>query len=192
MKKSIIVLVAFLCMSTYSYAQNCNAGSRIANRAWNQTGPWTNPVSIVPFVTQFKIKQAIWNTIVGNSQARWGARHIEIDKKATGTVQGGTKRTFVSNPLFYDNLKITLNKTGGRGRTVVLVCTHDSDGNSEAIREYTFQNSALSSSKQFQIPNIRGKIVSIAISCKTALRSFTYDIELENKDQAPANRRSKR
>lgn len=188
MKKMIIGLIAILFICSQGYAQNCNAGARVADRVWAHTGGWTNPVSFVPFANMFKVKKTVWNGIVGNSSATWGPRNIVVDKKEFGTVQAGTKRTFVSNPLFYNKAKITINKTGGRGRTVVLVCTHDSFGNSEAVREYEFANSGLSSSKVFHVPNVRGKIVSVAISCKTAFRSFTYDAKLENFDPPSSKR----
>lgn len=183
MKHSIILSIIILLLScSNTYAQNCNAGARIAQKAWQETGKWTNPVSLIPFTTHFKIKKTVWNAIVGNSSATWGPRNIDLDTPEHGTVHGGTKRTFVTDPLFYENATITLNKTGGRGRTVVLVCTHDDRGNSEGVREYTFVNSGLNSSKTFNIPNVRGKIVSIAISCKTSLRSFSYNVEIVNED----------
>lgn len=179
-KKIALTLSFLFIFSILAIAQNCNAGNRIARKVWQRTGAWTNPVSLVPFTNQFKIKKKVWNAIVGNSSATWGPRHINLNKKESGTVHGGTKRTFVSDPLFYNNARIKLDKTGGRGRTLVLICTHDDDGTSRGVQEYEFQNSGTTSSKTFRIPNVRGKIVSISISCKTALRSFTYGVKLEN------------
>lgn len=182
MKKLIIGMILFFCIASLSIGQNCNGGQRVAKKVWSKTGKWTSPTSFIPFVGGFKLKKAAWNSIVGNSSATWGPRHIEEKEIENGTVHGGTKRTFVSDPQFYDTAKITINKTGGRGRTVVLVCEHNDRGQTVSVDEYEFPNSGLMSSKVFVIPNVRGKILSVTISCKNAIRSFTYNCELENYD----------
>lgn len=179
LRYSVLVLLFAFGIGTLT-AQNCNAGKRIASKVWAKTGKWNNTIQFIPFKTQFNIKKHTWNLIVGNSSARWGPRHLPLSQVQTGTVHAGTKRTFVTDPLFYETMVIQINKTSGRGRTIVLVCEHSDSGASTPIAEYTFENTSMLSSKTFTLNNVRGKIISVAISGKTALRSLSYTIEATN------------
>ncbi|MHC4106424.1 MAG: hypothetical protein ACYSR9_15900 [Planctomycetota bacterium] len=69
-----------------------------------------------------------WNSKVNNSWATIGPRRLTMEDNHTGNLVGTGGRKFVTFPLFDRNsVTITIDETGGKGKTSVTVCKIDAD-----------------------------------------------------------------
>jgi len=178
MKKIICIISVFcLLVSSELTAQNCNQGERLAQKTWEQWGPWKPNISLIPFKGSVKKLKKAWNYIASNGGATIGPRFLEMDGgNEQGTVYGQTKRTFVTPPSFEDEVTITVNKYDGRARTGVVICSHGRDGVTRQLKSYTFENSRNGKTKTFTLKGVKGKIISVAMRNRSVGNRFKYRI----------------
>ncbi len=178
MKKLVCILSIFcLLVSSNLAAQNCNQGKKLAEKTWEQWGPWKPNISLTPFKGSVKKIKRAWNAIASNGGATIGPRFLEMDGgNEQGTVQGQTKRTFTTPPSFEDEITITINKYDGKARTGVVICAHGRDGVTRQLKSYEFPNDRNGKVKTFKLTGVRGKIISVAMSNKSVGNKFKYRI----------------
>ncbi len=198
MKKVIILsAIALFVFSFQIEAQTCNQGERLARKTWQK---WTQnkpPTFLLPGLYyamkhDVQVLKNSWDWIAQNGGKKIGPRLLEIDEGIqTGNIQGQTKRTFVTNPSFYNKVKITINKFDGRAETGVRICVQGKDGVTQSKKFYTFQNSRNGKNKSFILDNVRGKIIIIAMKNKSVGNKFKYRIKAESIIPATTTRKGK-
>lgn len=128
----------------------------------------------------FAIYRDIYNHIAGrNSKWQIGSRYLGIGANRpteTGTVMGQTSRTFVTHPSENNRAIITLEKTGGKAKTSVVVCVINKNGSSRSLPVYTFSNGNGTSTKRFTVNNVKDKIIVVSIKNKSVGNKFKYKI----------------
>jgi hypothetical protein len=181
MKSFLIFCFSLMIVSSIS-AQNasCNQGQKVAENTWEKWGPWQPNISLVPFKNGVKALRQHWNWISSNGVGTVGPRRLEVKEGAeTGTIMGQTQRTFVTPPVFEDNVKITIEKTNGRAATSVVVCTHNRNGSLTNVSTYQFANNKNAAQKVINVPNARGKIIIVAMRNNSVGNKFTYRIKAD-------------
>ena len=179
MKKVIILsLVALFAISFNADAQNCNQGKKLAQKTWQKFNkPWKVNINPIAYATGVKAIKTGWNAIAANSGAAIGPRFLDTDgSKQTGSVSGQTKRTFVTPPSFNKKMTITINKYQGKAETGVIICSHDEQGRTKTLREYTFKKDKNGKVKKFELNNVKGKIISVAIRNRSVANKFKYRV----------------
>lgn len=181
MKKSIIVItVVMLAFSFTSQAQNCNQGKKLAEKSWEEFGPWKPNFSLIPFKNQVAKMKNAWNWISSNGGANIGPRYLEVDGgNENGSITGQTKRTFVTPPSFNNTMKITINKYDGRAETGVVICSHGRDGITKTLKTFTFPNDKNGKTKVFTLSGVKGKIISVAMKNNSVANKFKYRINAQ-------------
>jgi len=178
MKKSILVCALVMVVISFNAnAQNCNQGKKLAEKTWEQFGPWKPNFTLIPFKNKVQKVKRAWNWISSNSGANIGPRFLETDGgNESGSITGQTKRTFVTPPSFNNTMKITINKYDGRAQTGVVICSHGRDGITKTLKTYTFPNDRNGKTKVFTLTGVKGKIVSVAMRNKSVGNRFKYRI----------------
>ncbi len=183
--KKLIILTA-VALFTFSFqieAQTCNQGERLARKTWQK---WTQnkpPTFLVPgiyymFKHDVSVLKNAWSWIAQNGGKKIGPRLLEIDEGTqSGTIMEQTKRTFVTAPSFYDQVKITVNKFDGKAETGVRICVQGKDGITSEKVFYTFQRGKNGKKKTFTLDGVRGKVIIIAIKNKSVGNKFKYRIK---------------
>jgi len=183
MKKLIVLIVISLFTFTnQTQAQNCNQGVKLAQKTWEQWGPWKPKISLIPFKGKVrKIKRA-WNAIVSNSSATIGPRFLELDGgNKQGSIVGQTKGTFVTPPSFDNKVEITINKYDGKARTGVTICVQGRNGVTTQKASYQFPKGKNGKVKKFVLNNVKGKIIIVAMKNLSVGNKFKYRINARKK-----------
>ncbi|GHC49633.1 hypothetical protein [Ulvibacter litoralis] len=178
MKKIILLLgIALFTLSFQATAQNCNQGVKLAEKTWEKWGPWKPNIQIVPFKAEVQKIKRVWNWIAANGGATIGPRLLEMDGgNETGNIAGQTKSTFVTPPSFNNNVKLTINKYDGKAKTGVTICVQGRDGITTQKASYEFPNDKNGKTKVFNLKNVKGKIIIVAMKNKSVGNKFKYRI----------------
>lgn len=183
MQKKILIVLTMLLSTFIIYAQdvpNCNQGQKLAENTWEKWGPWQPRITLIPFKAEITRVKQYWNWISSNGVGTVGPRRLDIGEgNETGKILGQTKRTFVTNPSFENQVKITITKTDGRAETGVSICTHTQDGVTSTVTTYVFPNNNNGQEKVFTINNAKGKIISVAMKNNSVANQFEYTIKAE-------------
>jgi hypothetical protein len=183
MKKTIFALLVISAVSISAKTQNvpnCNQGEKLAENTWNKWGIWKPDISPIPFKTEITRMKRHWNWISSNSIATIGPRKLDIgEEEKFGSIVGQSKRTFVTDPSYNNQVVITINKTDGRAETGVSICTHTEAGVTTSVATYVFPNGNDRAIKTFTINNAKGKIISIAMKNNSVTNQFEYRIKAE-------------
>ncbi|MAM29550.1 MAG: hypothetical protein CMC13_11065 [Flavobacteriaceae bacterium] len=181
MKKVILLFSIVLFAFTFTAeAQNCNQGAKLAKKTWQKFGPWKPDISLIPFKQSTKKIKNAWNWIASNGGANIGPRYLEIDGgNENGSITGQTKRTFVTHPSFNNNVKLTINKYDGRAKTGVVICVQGKDGVTTQKTSYIFPNDRNGKVKTFNLRNVKGKIIIVAMKNLSVGNKFKYRIKAE-------------
>ncbi len=190
-KLMLFIAVAFFTFSYQIEAQNCNQGVRLARKTWQK---WTQnkpPSFLVPgiyyaFKHDLSLLKNQWDWIAQNGGLKVGPRMLSLDEGIqTGSITGQTKRTFVTAPSFYNQVKITVNKYQGKAETGVIICVQGKDGITTQKAQYTFPKGKNGKIKNFTLNNVRGKVIIVAMKNKSVGNKFKYRIE--GKSTIPPN-----
>lgn len=178
MKKLItLIVVVLFTVSFKAMAQDCDQGKKLAEKTWEKWGPWKPKLQLVPFKKDVQKLKRAWNWIAANGGTTIGPRFLEVDGgNETGTVVGQTSSTFVTPPSFEKEMEITINKFDGRARTGVVICAMGRDGVLTQLETYTFPNDKNGMTKKFNLDNVRGKIVIVAMKNLSVGNRFQYRI----------------
>lgn len=182
MKKLILtLLIVTFALGFRAEAQNCNQGKSLAMDTWDAWGPWRpkNPVGFKADVRRIKNG---WNAIVSNGNANIGPRFLETDEgNESGTIMGQTQRTFITPPSFTNRMEVTINKHSGRAQTGVTICAVGKDGVVTQLHDYTFPNDNNGQVKKFNLQNVQGKIIIIAMRNQSVGNRFMYHVRADSK-----------
>lgn len=182
MKKfALIIALTFVVFGNEAEAQNCNQGAKLASDTWQAWGPWRpkNPVGFKADVRRIKNG---WNAIVSNGNANIGPRFLETDEgNESGTIMGQTQRTFITPPSFTNRMEVVINKHSGRAQTGVSICAVGKDGVMTQLHEYTFPNDNNGAVKKFNLNNVQGKIIIVAMRNQSVGNKFQYHIRADAK-----------
>jgi len=161
-------------------SQNCNLDKKLAENTWAKWGPWKPNISLIPFKNEVVLLRNHWNWIASNGVGTIGPRRLEVGEgNEQGTILGQTQSTFVTLPIFEDQIELTINKYDGRAETDVVICLHERSGVLSQVTEYTFPNDKNGKVKKFNINNTRGKILIVAMKNKSVGNKFTYRIKAD-------------
>jgi hypothetical protein len=182
--KNFLVLLLFISWSCGSlHAQNnasCDQGKKIAENIWEKTGPWKPNITLNPWKKMRNTVRNHWNWISSNGVTTIGPRMIEIGEgNEEGTISGQTQRTFVTPPVFEDNVTLTINKYDGKAKTDIRVCLHSQNGNLTNEHTYTFPNDNDAKTKTFNISDTRGKIIIVSMRNRSVGNNFKYRIRMD-------------
>ncbi len=123
-----------------------------------------------------------WNSIVGNSAAKIGARQFKLGKGGNGTIVGSTQRMWVSDSIATSNsLTVKVNEQAGQAKMNVNVCVVDLKGGKPKLKKQVVFNGSkkekknTSESKTIKVKGVKGKIVMVKISAARATTNkFKY------------------
>ncbi len=119
----------------------------------------------------------IWNKLNDDGWGTIGARGLAYDDSASGTIRGLTNRTFVMPPSPHDRIRVSINKTDGKAKTGITICSVGPGGET-TVQEaaFTFENNKDPSERNFVISGVRDRVVSILMRNYSVANKFTYDI----------------
>jgi len=218
-KKVILSLTIIFAGYSFANAQSCGGFGQVLKSSWEEFYTVAHPIGksalkLIPYVGQNqKATDAISNVsekfhkfVFTDNRQSWatiGARELHVLKDQTkqyGTLVkvgvGGT-RIFTSTGLLWDKVEIIIEKTGGKAKTDIIICTWDlKSGVKNNYTEYTFPKGKYKKSKKFIINNIHGKSISVKLRNKSAANKFKYAIKSRgflnmNKQKARASKNNK-
>ncbi|MDF1697263.1 MAG: hypothetical protein P1U56_15575 [Saprospiraceae bacterium] len=126
-----------------------------------------------------------WNGKVNNSWAMIGPRILEPKKKYKGTLVGTGGRIFITPyPFEKSSGTVTINELGGKGKTSVVVCKVDKNGNSTKLTTKWFNDTPdrkdkVDEKRSFSISGVKGYILTIHFDGKSVGNTFKYDVKLK-------------
>ncbi len=193
--------IVTLAMSTFSHAQTCTGFGPVLKTGWEHVYNAVHPVgkqmlTLIPVAGQNRdftnavseSSVALHKFIFEDNRQSWttiGARSLFVPDREHGNLAKmgvGGARTFTTAPLFYDELDITINKTDGKAKTTIAICTYDSkSGNKMNVKEYTFDNGKYTRKKTFTIKNVFGKSVSVFLKNRSVANTFKYTISTKGR-----------
>lgn len=94
----------------------------------------------------------------------------------------GGRRQFVTAPSLYDEVDITVVKSGGKAKTDVTICTYDAKtGNKMHIQTYTFKKGKGNETWRKTIKNAYGKSISVFLKNKSVANNFHYEVKTKGR-----------
>lgn len=121
---------------------------------------------------------AFWNSMAGSSWATFGPRDLAFGQDLKGTVLNPGERRFVTSvPIIdFDNMTLTLNKTGGKAETDVQISKLDAQGNCVDVARFTVPKGDDSFSRSLSIPAVRGSVITVRLTPKGLGRKLEYTL----------------
>ncbi len=114
------------------------------------------------------------------SWATIGPRALEANDAEAGTLV--KDRLFVTAPLLYDELTVTIKKTGGKARTDVTICTTDAEtGNKSHVVNHRFAQGKGLDTWTYKVRKTYGKSVSVYLRKRVGTNTFKYRIISDGK-----------
>lgn len=174
-------------------AQSCNSAAQVTADLWNiwddfyddicSRNEWNCLIAHEQQIKDNTIQQ--WNQLVGSSWATIGPRRLDFNRNHTGTIVGTAGRMFVSLQSFSTPVTITIDETGGRGKTSVVVCRVDSQNRRTQIATRWFNDTNARKNKSderrtVRVDNAQGRIVTVHFDGKSVGNSFSYRIRASN------------
>jgi len=125
-----------------------------------------------------KLRQG-WRKLAKNSWATIGPRELVWGKKEKGTLVGTLGRMFVSGtPVTKDKLKVTVNRTKGKGKARVVVCgISPKTGKVTRLAEHTFAKGKGKRKWSHTVKKAFGMNVMVQIDGKSAAKKFAYTVK---------------
>jgi len=182
-------------------AQSCASAAVVVSDIWDAVDDKAVVVgcsvgAVLPgvgYVTCLSAKMAsftskmvsFWNSKVNNSWAVIGPRILVPKTKYNGTIVGTAGRVFVT-PYPFDKSSgtVTINELDGKGKTSVVVCKVDKNGNSTKLTTKWFNDTPDRKDKKdekrsFSISGVKGYLITIHFDGKSVTNSFKYDVKLK-------------
>lgn len=120
--------------------------------------------------------------VAGEGDGKPGPRHLIIPtKKVTGKLVL-TERTFIVAPSIFDNVTVTIKKTGGKGGADTACCAKYSTGEiyDEKRRSFDKGEDSVGNDRQFKFTGMVDKILTIHLVYDGAItNAFQYTVSLE-------------
>lgn len=125
-----------------------------------------------------KLRKA-WRKLAKNSWATIGPRELRWGRKEKGKLVGTGGRMFVASlPASKRKVKITVRKTGGKGKAGVAICAI-SPGSGDGVRlaKRVFDKGKGTEKWTYTVDNAFGKNLMVHFDGKSVARSFSYTVE---------------
>ncbi len=185
----LVLAVAFVGSSASAQTPGCTSSHEAATKMWDA---WHNAIidgtetvekyALPTVVDWFEYQELAstavtgWNQLANNSWSTIGPRSLNIGSTETGNVVGRTTRTFIMPPSNRDTIRVTINKTDGRARTGVTICTQTNDDRRQSVVSHSFPNTNDPLVETFEITGAADKVISIAIKNYSVGNQFQYSI----------------
>ncbi|MEO0474163.1 MAG: hypothetical protein AAF206_31430 [Bacteroidota bacterium] len=189
MKNSIkIALAAFFFTLSFGLTSlnaqtpGCSSAANTVSTMWQKYGEWSPSIGFSAWASKADRAIRLWNQAARNSWATIGPRSLNLPRDTeSGTILGQTNRTFVTPPSFHNTIEITINKTDGRAKTGITICTKSRNGSRRTVHSYTFNNGNRPMRKVFTINNAKGKVISVSMRNYSVGNKFKYTISSKKK-----------
>ncbi|MCV6628399.1 MAG: hypothetical protein OIF50_00915 [Flavobacteriaceae bacterium] len=155
-KLQLLTILTVLLLAVPIHGQNCIKGAKLAR--------------------QLKAYYEQNNQSLNNTKIPY--MRIEGVNK-TGTLYGQGTKTIITDPPKKYTCYITIQKTDGRAKTKVVVCSLNKNGTTRFRREHTFPNGNNTLSKRFKIAGTKDEIIIISMKNLSVGNKFKYRIETE-------------
>jgi hypothetical protein len=122
---------------------------------------------------------SFWNKAANNSWATIGPRRLDLDTQLEGKLVGFGDRVFSSvKPLDQDRVELRLQKTDGKAKTIVRVCT-DYRGKRDTIWEFTIDNGKGNEGKVWTktLDGVKGRILLVDLDARSAANTLSYELK---------------
>lgn len=197
----LLVVVMLLSLTVkQSYAQNCNSAASVAADIWGkvhnvaiqggcaaaQAAGYVDYASCFNTATKIndltgKLVQ-FWNSKVNNSWATIGPRRLNLNQNLTGTIVSTGGRKFVSFPILNKNsVRITIDETGGKGKTSVTVCKINKNNQKTNVGTKWFNDTSQKKKKTnekrtFTVNGAKNQIITVHMDGKSVGNTFKYKL----------------
>jgi hypothetical protein len=196
-----LAVALLLSISNQSQAQNCNSAASVVADIWSKVHDVAIQGGCIAadaagyvnydacFNTVTKINDltgklvTFWNSKVNNSWATIGPRKLDLNQWHTGNIVGTTGRKFVSFPVLNANsITVTIEETGGKGKTSATVCKINAAGIKTNIGTQWFNDDQAAKNKSneintFTINGAKNQIITIHLDGKSVGNSFNYKLK---------------
>ncbi|MBK8255314.1 MAG: hypothetical protein IPK82_21985 [Polyangiaceae bacterium] len=127
--------------------------------------------------------KTFWNSMAGNSWATLGPRDLELGKDLKGTVVNPGERRFINAvPVIdYDNMTVTITKTGGKAETGIQISKLDAQGNCTDLVTETVPAGDGAYKKTFSLSAVRGSVITVRLTPKGLGRKLEYTLRADGK-----------
>lgn len=182
-------------------AQSCNSGTKVVSDIWDKTYSVAILVGCIPanalaatvsyagcvattnFINTVTTKLIqFWNANANNSWATIGPRQLKLNKNLTGNLVGTGGRLFVSFPVFNKNsIKVTIDETGGRGKTSVVVCKVNQNKQHTKVATKWFNDTNQRKNKTNEhreviVNGVKNHIITVHLDGKSVGNTFKYKV----------------
>lgn len=186
MKKYLLFFILSSCSLFNLKAQTpgCNSSAVLVTKMWEAWHDFVGDINTTLYNYQDYISKVPlivnkWNQKVGNSWATIGPRSLKFNDSETGNIVGQTNRTFITIPSFDSTVSIRIRKTDGRAKCGVTICVSGENGSRQIIHSYTFESGNRLQTKNFILPNVKGKVISINMRNYSVGNTFKYRISAD-------------
>lgn len=195
-----LAIAILFSVTSQSHAQNCNSAASVAADIWGkvhnvaiqggcvaaQAAGYINYAAC--YNTASKINDLtnklvqFWNAKVNNSWATIGPRRLTLNQNHTGTLVSTGGRKFVSFPVLNKNsVTITINETGGKGKTSVTVCKINANNQKTNIGTKWFNDTKKKKKKSnekhtFTVNGAKNRIITVHMDGKSVGNTFKYKL----------------
>ncbi len=199
---SVLAIALLFSVSSQSHAQNCNSAASVVADIWTKVHDVAIEIGCggaramtagnlnysLCFNTAGKLNDLtgnlvqFWNSQVNNSWATVGPRRLDLNQNHTGTLVSTGGRKFVSLPVLNKNsITVTIDETGGKGKTSVTVCKINKNNQKTNIGTKWFNDSKQKKKKSnekqtFTVNGAKDHIVTVHMDGKSVGNTFKYKL----------------
>lgn len=178
MKRILYYLGMFLIIGIYpSNAQDCSEGFTLVNSLWEKVSieqALTDPDAIIDDFNN--LKGSLTSSLTKLSFKKDAPKLLPMNgKDRKGTVQTNSKRIYVTYLVGKETLQVTVHNNKQLPNAEVIICAHDKTGKTENLDSFVFSSEHPEAEKLFELTEVKGRIVSIAIK-NTSEAKFEYQI----------------
>lgn len=128
--------------------------------------------------TQLTFKQVLYEAMSNNGERTIGPRRFVTNQ--TGTARAGFARLFLQKtPMLSDKVRLTIKKSGGKGRAEFIVCMTDEDDKQTLLERLMIdENNEKNTPVTLLLDHVKNHRLSVHVKGQTYLNTLQYEIEL--------------